>query len=259
MADQSRTTAFAVPIEDLPCAPDDGDDVPRDRPRSAAQVETTHLQLLQGETKKFGATRTKHICGAYRVEDSMVVTDQRVLFLWRRWLFGMSLMSCEESFYLDDLQFVCLVRMVRWVWLYVALLCILIGAVLLAIGDAFKPKTGYASTRYTTSTSSYTAQTGDQNTYATWVAIGVIILMLGVAFLVVFVLKHLGRGVYMSLNFSRKDIGIVDWAGGSWWRPRHSSTKRLIKLKREKAQTSYNLLNAIIHDKFRVKVARREA
>jgi hypothetical protein len=34
----------------------------------------------------------------------MVVTDQRVLFLWRRWLFGMSLMSCEESFYLDDLQ-----------------------------------------------------------------------------------------------------------------------------------------------------------
>lgn len=60
--------AFAVPMEDLPCAPDDGDDVPRDRPRSAAHVETTHLQLLQEEKKKFGATRTKHICGAYRVE-----------------------------------------------------------------------------------------------------------------------------------------------------------------------------------------------
>lgn len=54
-----------MPIDDLPCAPDDGDDVPRNRP---AQVDTTHLQLLQGETKKFGATRTKHICGAYRVE-----------------------------------------------------------------------------------------------------------------------------------------------------------------------------------------------
>jgi signal transduction histidine kinase len=187
----------------------------------------------------------------------MVVTDQRVLFLWRRWLCGMSLVSMEESFYLDDLQFVCLVRMVRWVWMYVALLCIIVGAVLLAIGDAFKPKTGYASSRYTTSTISYT--TGDQNAYATWVAIGVVILMLGVAFLAVFVIKHLGRGVYMSLNFSRKDIGIVDWAGGSWWRPRHSSTKRLIKLKREKAQAAYNLLNAIIHDKFRVKVVRREA
>ena len=36
----------------------------------------------------------------------MVVTDQRVLFLWRRWLCGMSLMSMEESFYLDDLQVV---------------------------------------------------------------------------------------------------------------------------------------------------------
>jgi hypothetical protein len=38
------------------------------------------------------------------LQDSMVVTDQRVLFLWRRWLCGMSLVSCEESFYLDDLQ-----------------------------------------------------------------------------------------------------------------------------------------------------------
>jgi hypothetical protein len=67
------------------------------------------------------------------------------------------------------------------------------------------------------------------------------------------------RGVYMSLNFSRKDIGIVDWAKGSNWKPHHSSTKRLIKLPKEKAQIGYNLLNAIIYDKFRVKVERREA
>jgi hypothetical protein len=38
------------------------------------------------------------------LQDSMVVTDQRVLFLWRRWFCGMSLMSMEEAFFLDDLQ-----------------------------------------------------------------------------------------------------------------------------------------------------------
>jgi hypothetical protein len=42
-----------------------------------------------------------------------VVTDQRVLFLWRRWLCGMSLTSIEESFYLDDLQ-VCCQKRLRW-------------------------------------------------------------------------------------------------------------------------------------------------
>lgn len=63
------------------------------------------------------------------------------------------------------------------------------------------------------------------------------------------------RGVAVSLNFSRKDTGIVDWAGGSRWVPNHSSTKRLIKLPKEKAQAAYNLLNGIIHDKFRLRVA----
>ena len=38
------------------------------------------------------------------LQDTIVVTDQRVLFLWRMWMFGMSLVSREESFYLDDLQ-----------------------------------------------------------------------------------------------------------------------------------------------------------
>ena len=37
-------------------------------------------------------------------QDSIVVSSQRVLFLWRRWCCGMSLASLEESFYLDDLQ-----------------------------------------------------------------------------------------------------------------------------------------------------------
>lgn len=66
------------------------------------------------------------------------------------------------------------------------------------------------------------------------------------------------RGVFVSLNFCRKDTGIVDWAGGSWWRPNHSSTKRLIKLPKEKAQPvhgAYNLLNNMIYEKFSVKVA----
>jgi hypothetical protein len=44
------------------------------------------------------------------LQDSMVVTDQRVLFLWRRWLCGMSLVSMEESFYLDDLQVIYMIQ-----------------------------------------------------------------------------------------------------------------------------------------------------
>jgi hypothetical protein len=59
----------------------------------------------------------------------------------------------------------------------------------------------------------------------------------------------------VSLNFCRKDTGIVDWLGGSWWRPYHSSTKRLIKLPKEKAQGVYNLLNNMTYEKFSVKVA----
>jgi hypothetical protein len=59
----------------------------------------------------------------------------------------------------------------------------------------------------------------------------------------------------VSLNFCRKNTGIVDWAGGSWWRPRHSSTKRLIKLPKQKAQGAYNLLNSMIYEKFSLNVA----
>src|SRR5690348_6659591 len=58
------------------------------------------------------------------------------------------------------------------------------------------------------------------------------------------------RGVYVSLNFCRKQAGIVDWAGWSRWRPNHSSTKRMVKLPKEKAQAAYNVLSALIHDKF---------
>lgn len=77
------------------------------------------------------------------------------------------------------LQFVCLVRVVRWVWLYVALLCIIIGAVLIGVGDQSKPKTEVISTGGTRSSYAVTKESGDQNTYATFVAIGVIILVAG--------------------------------------------------------------------------------
>jgi hypothetical protein len=43
-------------------------------------------------------------CCRLYLQDTIVVTDQRVLFLWRLWMFGMSLVSQEQSFYLDDLQ-----------------------------------------------------------------------------------------------------------------------------------------------------------
>lgn len=39
---------------------------------------TTHMQLLQGEAKMFGATRTKSICGCYQVE----VREGATQLLW---------------------------------------------------------------------------------------------------------------------------------------------------------------------------------
>lgn len=69
---------------------------------------------------------------------------------------------------------------------------------------------------------------------------------------------HARRGVYLSLNFSRKDVGIVDWNGLSWWRPRMSSTRRMIKLPKETAQEAYNTLNQMLHDRFSVKVNLRD-
>jgi hypothetical protein len=81
---------------------------------------------------------------------------------------------------LPCVQFVCLVRLIRWVWLYVALICIIIGAVLLAVGDYNKPKTEVVTPVYNGRTSiAYTTSSGDQTTYATYVAVGVIILVLG--------------------------------------------------------------------------------
>jgi hypothetical protein len=45
-----------------------------------------------------------HAACGIPLQDTIVVTYQRALFLWRRWFFGLSLVSLEESFYLDDLQ-----------------------------------------------------------------------------------------------------------------------------------------------------------
>lgn len=58
------------------------------------------------------------------------------------------------------------------------------------------------------------------------------------------------RGVYLNLNFSRKDCGILDWQPESYWRPRISSTRRTIKLPKEMSQEAYNLLSELLHAKF---------
>jgi hypothetical protein len=58
------------------------------------------------------------------------------------------------------------------------------------------------------------------------------------------------RGVYLNLNFSRKDCGILDWQPESYWRPRISSTRRTIKLPKELSQEAYNLLCELLHAKF---------
>jgi hypothetical protein len=69
---------------------------------------------------------------------------------------------------------------------------------------------------------------------------------------------HSRRGVYLSLNFSRKNAGIVDWQMRSWWKPRMSSTRRIIKLPKETAQEAYNVLNQLLHDRFSLKVSLRD-
>lgn len=38
------------------------------------------------------------------VQDNMVATNARVLFLWRQWVWGLCFASHEEAFYLEDLQ-----------------------------------------------------------------------------------------------------------------------------------------------------------
>lgn len=60
--------------------------------------------------------------------------------------------------------------------------------------------------------------------------------------------------MFLHLNFSRKDVGITDWYSFSWWRPRMSSTRRIIKLPKEPAQEAYNTLAALLHDKFSLRI-----
>lgn len=67
------------------------------------------------------------------------------------------------------------------------------------------------------------------------------------------------RGVELRLNFSRKDVGILDWHSLSWWKPRMSSTRRVIKLPKPTAQEAYNALNSLLHEKFSLKVKPRTA
>jgi hypothetical protein len=64
--------------------------------------------------------------------------------------------------------------------------------------------------------------------------------------------------VYLSLNFSRKNVGIVDWNMLSWWKPRMSSTRRMIKLPKETAQEAYNALQQQLHNRLSVKVNLRD-
>lgn len=58
-----------MPVRELPYAAgrDDDDLPPPDRPKTAA-LRTTHMQLMQGEIKKFSATRTKG-CGGCSQEE----------------------------------------------------------------------------------------------------------------------------------------------------------------------------------------------
>ena len=62
-----------------------------------------------------------------------------------------------------------------------------------------------------------------------------------------------GQGVVLALNFSRPAAGILDWAAGSWWRPKLSSTRRSIKLDREAAQEAYNTLWGLLQARFSIK------
>jgi len=63
----------------------------------------------------------------------------------------------------------------------------------------------------------------------------------------------LNRGVSITLNFSRQNVGILDWASGSWWRPYHSSTRRTIKLDRDAANEAYHVLEGLLQQKFSIK------
>lgn len=38
------------------------------------------------------------------LQDNMVISNQRVLFLRRQWVWGLCFASHEEAYYLDDLQ-----------------------------------------------------------------------------------------------------------------------------------------------------------
>jgi hypothetical protein len=189
--------------------------------------DTTHLRLLAGETEAFRASNSDG-CPWAKLEDNMIATNGRVLFLSRQWVFSMCVASHEEAFYLEDLQFLSLARGMSWLWLWCALLGLIIGAIMLAGKEAAA------------------------------VAIGIILLLAGIVCLAVFFVKHLSRGVYLSLNFSRKNAGIVDWQMRSWWKPRMSSTRRIIKLPKETAQEAYNVLNQLLHDRFSLKVSLRD-
>lgn len=57
------------------------------------------------------------------------------------------------------------------------------------------------------------------------------------------------RGVELRLNFSRMDVGILDWWGLSYWQPPMSSTQRMIKLPKEAAQEAYDLLAGLLYVK----------
>jgi hypothetical protein len=94
--------------------------------------------------------------------------------------------SCLSAFPAARLQFVSLVRMVHWIWLVLALIGIAIGDVLLALGDQANPRTVYhqeessgLATNYRRHYYTRKEEIGDQGTYSTLVAIGVIILLAG--------------------------------------------------------------------------------
>lgn len=50
------------------------------------------------------ATQHVRCCSPGLLQDNMVVTNQRVLFLQRQWVWGLCFASHEEAFYLDDLH-----------------------------------------------------------------------------------------------------------------------------------------------------------
>lgn len=86
--------------------------------------------------------------------------------------------ACLPAHLSARLQFVSLVRVIRWVWLLGALIGILLGAILLGVGDQAKPKTVVERSTYS-SRYTYSHTTGDQGAYATMVALGVIFLLAG--------------------------------------------------------------------------------